>query len=83
MVRSRYVFRNGEMVNINDLPPDDKYFGSSGPRLQIISDIPGYVSPVNGQWIDGRRARREDLARTGCREVDPSEKPAFMKREQE
>ena len=37
-----------------------------------------YVSPVTGKVIEGRAARREDLARTGCREVDPSEyKPVY------
>ena len=50
--------------------------------LQIIPDIPGYVShgrmqEVDGKlkpvWVDGRRDRREDLKRSGCREVDPSE----------
>lgn len=30
-------------------------------------DLPGYVSPVTGEWVDGRRARREDLKRTGSR----------------
>jgi hypothetical protein len=50
---------------------------------QICSDIPGYVSmgrvetDENGRpkqvWVDGRYARREDLKRSGCRELDPSE----------
>lgn len=30
-------------------------------------DLPGYVSPVTGEWVDGRKARREDLKRTGSR----------------
>jgi hypothetical protein len=29
--------------------------------------------------VDGRRARRDDLARTGCREVDPSEGPKTVR----
>lgn len=33
----------------------------------IQPDLPGYESPVTGQWIEGRKARREDLKRTGCR----------------
>lgn len=33
----------------------------------IQPDLPGYQSPVNGQWIEGRKARREDLLRTGSR----------------
>jgi hypothetical protein len=33
----------------------------------IQPDLPGYQSPVTGQWIEGRRARREDLLRTNSR----------------
>ena len=40
----------------------------------IMGDLPGYKSPLGTGWIEGRRARREDLARGGCREVDPSER---------
>ncbi len=41
----------------------------------VVSDIPDYYSVVSGKMVSGRRARRDDLARTGCREVDPSEGP--------
>ena len=44
----------------------------------IRGDLPAYRSPVTGKLIEGRAARREDLARSGCREVDPSEyKPIY------
>lgn len=44
----------------------------------IRSDLPAYKSPATGKIIEGRAARREDLARSGCREVDPSEyKPTY------
>ena len=44
----------------------------------VRGDLKPYVSPVTGKVIEGRAARREDLARTGCREVDPSEyKPIY------
>lgn len=33
----------------------------------IQPDLPGYESPVSGQWIEGRKARREDLLRTHSR----------------
>ncbi len=42
---------------------------------QVVSDIAPYRSIVSNQVVDGRAARREDLKRTGCREVDPSEAP--------
>ncbi len=39
----------------------------------IWSDLEGYQSPVGTGWVEGRAARREDLKRSGCREVAPSE----------
>lgn len=48
----------------------------------IVSDIPAYKSPLGTGLIDGRAARREDLRRGGCREVDPSEyRPTYHNKE--
>lgn len=33
----------------------------------IQPDLPGYHSPVTGKWIEGRRARRDDLKRHNAR----------------
>jgi hypothetical protein len=45
----------------------------------IASDLPAYPSPLGTGMIEGRAARREELKRSGCREVDPSEfKPKFV-----
>jgi hypothetical protein len=33
----------------------------------VMPDTPGYVSPVTGLWVEGRKARRDDLARSGSR----------------
>lgn len=33
----------------------------------VQGDLQGYVSPVNGKWVEGRTARRDDLARTHSR----------------
>jgi hypothetical protein len=33
----------------------------------VRGDLPSYTSPIDGKWIDGRRARNEDLKRNGCR----------------
>jgi len=51
-----------------------------GPRRpsvfpSIQRDLPAYFSVASRKMIDGRSDRREDLKRTGTREVDPSEKP--------
>jgi hypothetical protein len=33
----------------------------------VQADLPGYTSPIDGRWIEGRRARLEDLKRNNCR----------------
>jgi hypothetical protein len=33
----------------------------------VHGDYEGYTSPITGEWIEGRRAHREDLKRHGCR----------------
>lgn len=33
----------------------------------VQTDLPGYTSPIDGRWIEGRRARTEDLRRNNCR----------------
>lgn len=67
----RYVWRNGHFVS-----------KATGKRMRtsnricaplVQSDIAAYKSVVSNKVIDGRAARREDLKRSGCREVDPSE----------
>lgn len=41
----------------------------TAPMVQV--DIPAYVSPASGQWINSRAQRREDLRREGCIENEP------------
>jgi hypothetical protein len=68
---TRYIWRDGDFYN-----------RETGERMEttgrvampyIASDIAAYKSVVSNKMIDGRSARREDLKRSGCREVDPSE----------
>ena len=33
----------------------------------VQADLPGYVSPTTGKWIEGRAARRDDLKRSNSR----------------
>lgn len=45
----------------------------------VIPDTPAYKSPLGTGMIEGRAARREDLKRGNCREVDPTEyRPAYL-----
>jgi len=32
----------------------------------VYGDTPGYRSPIDGKWIEGRRARRYDLEKNNC-----------------
>ena len=48
----------------------------------IRTDYPGYTCPVSGKWIEGRVAHRENLARTGCRVLEPGETSALTSRQQ-
>jgi len=41
--------------------------------IMIQRDLPAYRSPLGNYMVEGRSARREDLKRNNCREVDPSE----------
>lgn len=39
----------------------------AAPR--VFSDLPGYRSPIDGKWIEGRRARAYDLESNNCIEA--------------
>jgi hypothetical protein len=36
-------------------------------------DIPGYRSPIDGKWIEGRRARQYDMQKNNC--IDANDMP--------
>lgn len=40
----------------------------------VRGDLPGYESPITGEWIEGRRARMEDLRRHNCRPYEDGER---------
>ena len=74
-----YDREKGKLVD-KDKFYHDKYWSgvhaqSDLPMPYVRGDLPTYISPVTGKPVEGRAARREDLARSGCREVDPSERP--------
>lgn len=39
-----------------------------------FGDLPGYHSPIDGRWIEGRRARKYDLESNNC--VDANDLPS-------
>jgi hypothetical protein len=71
-MRSTYVWRDGAFVNKATGEPMETY-GDAICAPLILSDTPAYMSPLGTGLIDGRAARREDLKRNNCREVDPAE----------
>ncbi len=36
-------------------------------------DLPGYRSPIDGKWVEGRRARAYDMQSNGC--IDANDLP--------
>jgi hypothetical protein len=59
--RYRWDPKSESMVEV----PWDSTQQSLSPA--VWNDLPGYQSPVSGLWVEGRKARREDLKRTGSR----------------
>ena len=43
-----------------------------GPYVR--GDLPEYMSPLSGKPVEGRSARREEMARHNVRELEPSER---------
>jgi len=66
-MRERYVWdpKLKELVWVRPRRADALHF--------IQPDLPGYTSPITGKWIEGRRARRDDLRRHGCRPYEGRE----------
>jgi hypothetical protein len=71
----KYTYRDGKLVDDTGLPMLNQEERSRPPQTpRVVGDLPGYTSPVTGEWIDGRRARRYDLEKHGC--VDARDLPS-------
>lgn len=53
---------NGELVFY-----DSDYFHPETQAPVVFGDLPAYESPIDGRVVEGRKQRRDDLARNGCR----------------
>ena len=77
-MRNVYVWRDGGMVHkytgepMND--PAEKWVPKAP---DVVPDTPGYQSPIDGRWIEGRRARRYDLESNDCVEAGDRKPKAF------
>lgn len=65
MSRKTYRFVDGEMVLVamNGIP----LYREPKETPAVFDDLPGYESPIDGRWVEGRKARREDLRRSNSR----------------
>lgn len=58
-----------------EVPQSCSFCGGVASRIIrapfVRADIAGYVSPVTGQWIGGRKQRREDLLSSNSVEFEP------------
>lgn len=71
----KYFYRNGQMVDADGMPMLNQEERSRPPQIpRVLSDLPGYRSPVTGEWIEGKRARRYDLEKNNC--IDARELPS-------
>lgn len=62
-MRRRWIYPSdgSEPIEVTrDYVPEPK-----GPL--VFGDLPSYQSPIDGRWIDGRVARKEDMLRNNCR----------------
>lgn len=77
MNRQVYVKRNDQWVDKATGEPMLTEEQRMAPLAlpMIIHDIPSYQSPIDGRWITTRSERRDDLARNGCVEYEPSLSP--------
>ena len=79
-MRTRYVWRDGEMIEIAVAHP------GAEAKIQIVPDIGGYKSMADGSWISSRSQHREHLKRHNCieigNEMPTKRKPTLPSREQ-
>lgn len=72
------VFEGYAPMADSSLPRACARCGEAAPRTfrtppRVFGDFEPYESPASGQWIEGRKARREDFARTGTRPYELGE----------
>lgn len=46
---------------------------------QIYGDMEGYQSPIDGSWVEGRRARRYDLEKNNCVDANDLASPKKLR----
>lgn len=63
-MRRRWIqMPGGDLIEVT---PD--YQAPKREAPHVIADLPDYESPIDGRVVHGRKGRRDDLKRHGCRE---------------
>ena len=71
MSRKTYRWIDGVLTLV---AVDGRYFDDNRVQSHYVhGDLPGYESPIDGKWIEGKKARREDLKRSGSRPYEGRE----------
>lgn len=66
-MRRRYRYIDGVLTEV-------PWSSRNSPVAPFVwNDLPAYESPIDGAVVDGRRQRRNDLARSGCRPYEGRE----------
>lgn len=80
MAKFVYDAERGVMVNKDTGEP--MVSGDWQPVVpKVFGDLPGYASPITGEWIEGRRARKYDMEKHGCVDANDFSKPKTLKNE--
>ena len=67
-----YVYDKPLGVMVDKVTREPMVSGPWQPVTPMVrGDLPGYASPIDGSWIDGRRARQYDLEKNNC--IDANE----------
>jgi len=66
---ARYTWNGSEFVDPQTSEPMDLPFKGEITLPFMRGDLPEYRSPITGEVIDGRTARREDLKKHNCIEA--------------
>lgn len=66
---ARYIWKNGGFVDPTSGEAMPLTYAGQICAPAVLPDTPAYRSPISGEVVDGRRARREDLKKHDCIEA--------------
>ena len=62
-----YVYSKAQGLMVDKATGEPMVDGSTPLATPMtFSDLPGYTSPIDGTWVEGRRARKYDLEKNNC-----------------